>query len=73
MPLQTVRSAMVGVVSTLVAAEGAPVVREQAVIFLEVMKMQIPVEAPADGRIHSLLVDAGDVVDEGQPLFVLET
>ena len=40
----------------------------QALLVLESMKMEIPVEAPAAGTVAELLVEPGDVVDEGQAL-----
>lgn len=39
---------------------------------LESMKMEIPVEAPADGQIVSIHISEGDAVNEGQLLFVMQ-
>jgi biotin carboxyl carrier protein len=37
------------------------------------MKMEIPVAAPAAGKLKSILVKLDDVVAEGQTLAILET
>jgi biotin carboxyl carrier protein len=37
------------------------------------MKMEIPVASPANGKVKSVLVQIDDMVEEGQPLLVLET
>jgi len=37
------------------------------------MKMEIPVAAPAEGKIIKLLVAEGDTVTEGQRIAILET
>jgi biotin carboxyl carrier protein len=43
------------------------------VVFVEAMKMEIPVAAPAAGRLKSILVNVDDVVAEGQVLAIIET
>jgi biotin carboxyl carrier protein len=43
------------------------------IVFVEAMKMEIPVAAPAAGRLKSLLVNLDDVVAEGQVLAIIET
>jgi acetyl-CoA carboxylase biotin carboxyl carrier protein len=40
---------------------------------IEVMKMMVPVEASVAGRILAVLADDGDLVEFGQPLFVVDT
>ena len=51
---------------------GDRVDEEQAVAVLESMKMEIPVEAPAPGRVAEVHVAEGDVVEEGALLVTLE-
>ena len=41
-------------------------------IILESMKMEIPVEAPADGTIAELLVQEEDQVEEDQVVAVID-
>jgi biotin carboxyl carrier protein len=43
------------------------------IAFVEAMKMEIPVAAPAAGRLKSILVRLDEVVVEGQVLAILET
>jgi biotin carboxyl carrier protein len=43
------------------------------IAFVEAMKMEIPVAAPAAGTLKSILVSIDDVVAEGQVLAILET
>ncbi len=44
----------------------------QALVILESMKMEIPIQAPRDGVVSHLLLSAGQRVRPGQPLVVLE-
>ena len=39
---------------------------------IEAMKMEVPIEAPARGVVHTLHVSAGEQVAEGQCLVTLE-
>lgn len=43
------------------------------IVFVEAMKMEIPVASPAAGRLKSILVSLDDVVAEGQVLAIIET
>ena len=43
------------------------------IAFVEAMKMEIPVAAPAAGRLTSILVNIDDVVAEGQVLAIVAT
>lgn len=67
-----VRSEIAGVVRTIEVAAGGTVEAEGALLILESMKMEIPVLVPQGGKVKTLLVNEGDLVDEGQPLAVLE-
>ncbi|MDN3563407.1 acetyl-CoA carboxylase biotin carboxyl carrier protein subunit [Paeniroseomonas aquatica] len=51
---------------------GARVAAGDVLLILESMKMEIPVEAPRDGTIRSILAAEGDQVEEGQVVVVLE-
>ncbi len=50
---------------------GTEVDRDDELIVLESMKMEIPVVAPRAGQIAEIRVSAGDNVDEGDVLVVL--
>ena len=62
-----------GIVSRIERAEGQHVARDEPIVFVEIMKMEIPVPAPAAGKIVKLLVAEGDSVTEGQRIAILET
>ena len=47
-------------------AAGEEVTAGQMLFMLEVMKMEVPYEAPAAGKIAALHIAEGDVVEEGQ-------
>lgn len=51
---------------------GDSVAEEQAVVILESMKMEMPVEAPASGKVSSIAVTEGQAVEEGDVLLILE-
>ena len=44
---------------------GAAVKRGDAIVILEVMKMETPVVAPQDGTVASINVNVGDMVEAG--------
>ncbi len=62
------KSEIAGRVILIEVRLGDAVEEGQALLFIESMKMEIPVEAPAAGTVAELLVEPGDVVDEGQAL-----
>lgn len=54
-----------GSVWKLLVREGDVVARGQELFIMEVMKMEVPYEAPVAGRISALRIAEGDVVEEG--------
>ncbi len=52
---------------------GADVSDGDEIVFVEAMKMEIPVASPAQGTLKSILVAIDDVVAEGQVVAILET
>ncbi len=60
------------VVAGLAVAVGDVVRSGQALVVLEVMKMEHPVTAPCDGVVLSVAVAEGDPVADGDPLVELE-
>lgn len=54
------------------AVPGARVSAGDTLLILESMKMEIPVEAPRDGKVVSVLVAEGDQVNEGQAVVILD-
>ncbi|MEZ6069817.1 MAG: biotin/lipoyl-containing protein [Pirellulales bacterium] len=67
-PLTEVKAKMPGLVLRIGAKEGTPVKSGDAVMVLEAMKMEVPVPAPVDGVVRSILVSPGDHVAGGQIL-----
>jgi acetyl-CoA carboxylase biotin carboxyl carrier protein len=51
---------------------GDAIAEGEAVVILESMKMEIPVESPAAGRVAELRCSEGQAVDEGAVLAVVE-
>ena len=68
----TIAAPMPGLVKMVVAAEGDQVVSGQRLVVLEAMKMENDIVAPRDGRVQSVHVQAGSVVEGGKPLVTLE-
>jgi len=65
-------SDVAGKVWKIEAAVGDALAAEDAIMILESMKMEIPVETEKAGKLVELLVAEGDPVDEGQPVAVIE-
>ena len=51
---------------------GDSVSEGEPVLILECMKMEVPVESPAGGRLAQMRVAEGDEVEEGQVIATLE-
>lgn len=66
-------SAVAGTVWLVEVQAGQAVVEGDALVILESMKMEIPVESTVTGRVREVLVAVGDAVDEGQVVAVVET
>ncbi len=65
-------SDVAGKVWKIEAKVGDALGAEDAILILESMKMEIPVETEIPGKLIELLVGEGDPVDEGQAVAVLE-
>jgi biotin carboxyl carrier protein len=73
MPDIRVVTEVAGRVCALPVAAGADVGDGDDIALIEAMKMEIPVAAPAAGKLKSLLVAIDDVVAEGQAIAIIET
>ena len=51
---------------------GDDVQEEQVLVVLESMKMEMPVESPAAGKVSAISVEKGQAVEEGEVLLTLE-
>ena len=54
-----------GTVWKVLVTEGESVQQGQELFIMEVMKMEVPYEAPVKGVISNLAIGEGDVVEEG--------
>ncbi len=70
--LEEVRAEMVAGVADVVVSKGATVVSGDTLVLLECMKMEIPVLAEVDGTVVHVAVAAGDVVQSGDLIAVIE-
>lgn len=64
----SVNAHITGTVWKIEVAVGDAVTEGQTVVILESMKMEMPVESPAAGKVSAVLVKEGDSVEEGAPL-----
>jgi biotin carboxyl carrier protein len=69
---EDVKAHITGVVFQITAKPGDPVAAGDAVIVLESMKMEIPVEAPRAGTVREIKVTEGQTVQEGDTVAVLD-
>lgn len=56
----------------VLVAEGDEVKAGQTLFILEVMKMEVPYDAPVDGKVAALHIAEGDAVAEDQLAMVIE-
>lgn len=70
--MEVVKADLTAVVWKIVVAPGDHVEEGDELIILESMKMEIPVEATASGRVVSIEVAEGDSVSDGTPVVTLE-
>ena len=73
MAKQDVESEVTGNVWKVLKKAGDSVAEGEAIMILESMKMEIPIEAPSDGTVASILVQPEDQVEEDQVVAVIET
>ena len=68
-----VKAAIGGSIWQIVAAVGDEVAKDDPILIMESMKMEIPVSAPRAGRVKAFLVEAGQVVAEDDVVALIET
>ena len=68
----TVVAELVAAVMKVEVAVGQRVAADDAVVILESMKMEIPVLAEVAGSVVEIVVENGDVVNDGDPLVVID-
>ena len=72
MAKQEVESEVTGNVWKVLKSTGDSVAEGEVIMILESMKMEIPVEAPSDGTVVSILAELGHQVEEDQVVAVIE-
>ncbi|AXH15030.1 biotin attachment protein [Malaciobacter mytili] len=68
---EEVPAAVNGNVWKILVKEGERVEKDQTIMILEAMKMEIDINSPVAGTISKILVSQNQAVDEGQPLAVI--
>jgi len=71
MPEIKVVTEVAGRVCALPAVVGGPIGSGDDLLFVEAMKMEIPIASPAAGTLTSLLVKLDDIVAEGQVVAIV--
>ena len=67
-----IKAELAGNLWKVVVREGQQVQAEETLMILESMKMEIPVMAPATGRVAKIHAREGQTVQEGQLLIEVE-
>ena len=67
-----VRAHITGTVWKIEKAVGSEVAEGEVIIILESMKMEMPIEAPAAGKITAIHVKEAEPVDEGKVVALIE-
>ncbi len=71
-PMTHVPAHITGTVVRIEKGPGEAVGAGEAILILESMKMEMPLESPMDGRVKEIRVKEGQAVAEGDVLAVLE-
>ncbi len=69
---EEIKAHITGVVFQITTKPGDRVSAGDAVIVLESMKMEIPVEAPRAGAVREIRVKEGQTVQEGETVAILD-
>jgi biotin carboxyl carrier protein len=69
---EEIKAHITGVVFQIPAKPGDRVAAGDAVVVLESMKMEIPVEAPRAGSVREIRVKEGQTVQEGETIAILD-
>ena len=66
-----VQAHITGTIWKIEVKAGDLVTEGQTVVIIESMKMEMPVEAPANGKVESIAVQEGQAVEEGAVLLTI--
>ncbi|MFN3201836.1 MAG: biotin/lipoyl-binding carrier protein [Bradymonadia bacterium] len=67
-----IKAHITGTVWKIEAQVGDEVEEDDVIIILESMKMEMPIEAPADGTLTAIKVKEGEAVTEGQVVATMD-
>jgi len=67
-----VKAELVGNLWKIVTEVGQRVEEDDTLMILESMKMEIPITTPVTGVVAQILVQEGEVVQEGQTVAIVE-
>jgi acetyl-CoA carboxylase biotin carboxyl carrier protein len=67
----SVQAHITGTIWKIEVKPGDSVEEGQTVVIIESMKMEMPVESPAAGKVESVAVAEGQAVDEGAVLLTI--
>jgi len=70
--MKDVKANMAGNVWKITVNEGDAIEKDQDVVILESMKMEIPIASEYEGKVKELKVAEGDFVNEGDTLLIIE-
>ena len=68
-----IKSDVAGIVAEICFYKSDFVKEGESLIFIESMKMEIPVEAPFDGAIEEIFIKKDEVISQNQPLLTLKS
>ena len=68
-----IKSDIAGIVAEICLNKSDFVKKGENLIFIESMKMEIPVIAPFDGEIEEIFVKKDEVISQNQPLLTLKS
>jgi len=69
--MPSVTAPITGIIWKILVAVGDQVAREQVVVVIESMKLEIPVESEHEGVVERIVVEEGDAVNEDDVLLEL--
>jgi biotin carboxyl carrier protein len=62
-----------GKILRVLAEVGTPIAKGDRILMMEALKMELPIVAPVGGTLKALSVSAGQTVEAGDPLAVIES